>query len=698
MFKTKRIFAVVMSLLLMVSLVPAVNLSVGALEENGFLYEISGGTATVRSWRGTGTFVRIPAATDSGIPVVAIGDQAFINNNHITGVYLPPTVTRIGYAAFGAAWSLTTINLSNVTDFGADPIDPVVSATFGATALRRVSFSQDGVNIPGRAFARTPELRHVNFSGSGNVNIGREAFSESKMSSLEFTRNVTSINDLAFEQCDNLRTVRFYANTPPTFGNKIFGDSPVEEILVPAGTKERYSAAFTSSGYNGDFTSKIVEIVSGKRYGDAVNRNINTEHLNAYILDLSHAVRSDSGWNDEWYFKSYAFLPRARASSFAGWKDIKATELSPGHTWDTSRIIKGAGRLVLSTNSAATNRQSFLTADTWQNLEPTDTAGFMEFNFEQVATAPAKMNVNQHITYSTEEAVAFVDIGVNSEYRLRNTDKWLAPREGFNDDTRKWARVPLHDRRQPVFVRTKAAENTNDEDGIALPSLPLTLQVPAMGKAPRIRINPAIGTMQGTAGWVVEGTQKHKVSINNISVVIDEEFRFTIGSDRIVPLDEEVTVLVRSVELTNNRWEEATRRIAPGAEFRVYVAASNAARKRPPSLRSQLIKYSVANELDPYNNFSLARGVVTVNSVDEVTTNAVLYDFGIEAEFNGKWRRVTQLKTSDIGTSGIKVRRAGGIVRESAISGEIRFILPSGTRTLFLTTGENNRTRRVDLR
>ncbi|MBQ6824013.1 MAG: leucine-rich repeat protein, partial [Clostridia bacterium] len=85
------------------------TLSTRAGYENGFVYELKDGTATVAGCDLSSTTVEIPA-TLGGAPVTAIADRCFANSD-LRSVTVPDSVTAIGQEAFYNCASLWTINL-----------------------------------------------------------------------------------------------------------------------------------------------------------------------------------------------------------------------------------------------------------------------------------------------------------------------------------------------------------------------------------------------------------------------------------------------------------------------------------------------------------------------------------------------------------------------------------------------------------
>ena len=78
--------------------------------ESQFEYTVTNGSATLTSYKGSETEVRIPA-TLGGYPVASIADQAFENNTRLSSVTVPAGVTEIGWFAFSGCVFLTDITL-----------------------------------------------------------------------------------------------------------------------------------------------------------------------------------------------------------------------------------------------------------------------------------------------------------------------------------------------------------------------------------------------------------------------------------------------------------------------------------------------------------------------------------------------------------------------------------------------------------
>ena len=89
-----------------------------ALVQAQFTYTTNDGTITITGYTGPGGAVTIPSALD-GMPVTAIGYQAFSANNSITNLIIPSSVTSFDYQSFSWCNNLVSISIpSSVTNFG----------------------------------------------------------------------------------------------------------------------------------------------------------------------------------------------------------------------------------------------------------------------------------------------------------------------------------------------------------------------------------------------------------------------------------------------------------------------------------------------------------------------------------------------------------------------------------------------------
>ncbi|MBO5457807.1 MAG: leucine-rich repeat domain-containing protein [Clostridia bacterium] len=171
----------------------------------GVVYDVSadGICAEVIGYQGTATRVKI-ADTYNDLPVKTVYDKAFYNNDKITSVIIPDSVTSIGYEAFRACSSLTSVVIpDSVTSIGG-------YAFFGCSSLTSVVIGGSVTSIGDMAFCKCSSLTSVVIPDSV-TSIGDMAFTDcSSLTSVAIGNGVTSINN-AFYGCSSL-TYNKYGN------------------------------------------------------------------------------------------------------------------------------------------------------------------------------------------------------------------------------------------------------------------------------------------------------------------------------------------------------------------------------------------------------------------------------------------------------------------------------------------------------
>jgi hypothetical protein len=96
----------------------ALSPSVLALQTGDFEYTESSGAVTITWYAGFGGNVAIPEAIN-GRPVLNIEAYAFYECSALTGITIPPRVTRIGASAFAGCSGLTSVTIpDSVTSIG----------------------------------------------------------------------------------------------------------------------------------------------------------------------------------------------------------------------------------------------------------------------------------------------------------------------------------------------------------------------------------------------------------------------------------------------------------------------------------------------------------------------------------------------------------------------------------------------------
>ncbi|MDR1858529.1 MAG: leucine-rich repeat domain-containing protein [Treponema sp.] len=161
--------------------------SVFGQNTSNFQYTENNGKITITEYHGSGKVVIIPE-TINGMPVVAMGDNAF-RNNGLTSITLPNSLTVIGSSAFRDN-ALTSITLPNsLTTIGAD--------AFRNNQLTSVTFPRSLTGIERGAFSNN-QITGITFS-SGITYIRGYSFRNNRLTNVVVPNSVSDLAEDAFD-------------------------------------------------------------------------------------------------------------------------------------------------------------------------------------------------------------------------------------------------------------------------------------------------------------------------------------------------------------------------------------------------------------------------------------------------------------------------------------------------------------------
>ncbi|GHV11123.1 hypothetical protein FACS189491_01800 [Spirochaetia bacterium] len=274
-----------------------------AQEAGDFETEVIDGTITITGYTGSAAKVRIPKHID-GLPVTAIGAEAFDSCTGLESVTIPKGVTIIGDSAFGYCENLTAITIpKGVTTIGNLVFNgckrlTAITIPAGVIAIGAGAFwnceSLASVELPGsvtaigiRAFAGCHSLAKITIPAG--VTVIREATFEecTGLTSITIPAGIKVIERQAFEYCEKLARVSL--STKTRFGRRVFPDTAaISYYDDPTG-------AYAAEKEARDNTVKIAVAAEARLVPEDIDI-----FFDAWIalLDIMDKVEEDEEWQD----------------------------------------------------------------------------------------------------------------------------------------------------------------------------------------------------------------------------------------------------------------------------------------------------------------------------------------------------------------------------------------------------------------
>ena len=243
-----------------------------AANENGFLYSVSGGEATVTGFSEEITEALVIPSTLGGYPVTAIGDSAFEYQWDMPSVVVPEGVRTIGSQAFRCCYALEEVTLPSTLTFAgisafasceilrvnhpdlakwvqidfdgmhATPVywdddeeDPLTEIYFGDSTepIRDVVIPEGVTRIGTWVFGNNETIESLVIPDSV-TEIGERAFYDcGKLLTVDFGEGLERIGEFAFDGCENLGNFTL-PDSLLTIGDWAFSsNTAITEVTVP---------------------------------------------------------------------------------------------------------------------------------------------------------------------------------------------------------------------------------------------------------------------------------------------------------------------------------------------------------------------------------------------------------------------------------------------------------------------------------
>ena len=192
--------------------------------------------------------------------VTEIGDSAFYACKQLATVQLSNKLTKLGELAFSDCTSLTSIRIpksletASCTYYGAGPFK-------GCLALQNVELETGMTKIPDNLLASCPGFTAITIPDSV-TQIGKSAFSGSKLESIRIPDTVTGMGDHVFSGCTELKDVTLPNIRQNIVSGMFAGCTSLEKIVLPETVTAIRADAFKDCTSLKDITwSKAPEII-----------------------------------------------------------------------------------------------------------------------------------------------------------------------------------------------------------------------------------------------------------------------------------------------------------------------------------------------------------------------------------------------------------------------------------------------------
>ena len=276
---------------------------------------------------GCNLYLNNELVTDLTIPdsVTSIGEYAFYSCDSLTSVNIPDSVTTIGEYAFCSCYSLTSVTIGDsvttIGNFVFGDCNSLTSVTIGnsVTTIRSYAFegctSLTSVNIPDSvteigyiAFARCDSLQE--FTGKFATEDGRSlimdntiiAYANASGNTYTIPDSVTTIRNGAFRDCTSLTSVNI-PDSVTTIGHSAFERCySLTSVYCKATTPPSLSG---SSVFDNNGSGRKIYVPAG-----SVNAYKSAEYWNEYASDIvgydfeNGVVVSTPQNNEIWYTSS----------------------------------------------------------------------------------------------------------------------------------------------------------------------------------------------------------------------------------------------------------------------------------------------------------------------------------------------------------------------------------------------------------
>lgn len=219
-----------------------------------------------------------------------IGDSAFSNCSGIKSIVIPKSVTKTGSSVFYFCDNLESVEIlgnitvvDNLSFYQCKKLTRVIlpdtvktigeSAFNGCASLEEIQLPEGLEVIAKKAFDYSPKLTSINFPES-LTEIGDYAFSETNISSVHISSDVSDIGECAFYNTPNLSSITVDENNPHFVfdGKALYSKDKSKLFCYPSGTEQSLyvidseTKTIDRSAFSGNPYLETITIPDGVKY------------------------------------------------------------------------------------------------------------------------------------------------------------------------------------------------------------------------------------------------------------------------------------------------------------------------------------------------------------------------------------------------------------------------------------------------
>ncbi|MDY4564962.1 MAG: leucine-rich repeat domain-containing protein [Alloprevotella sp.] len=207
----------------------------------------------------------------------------------LPSITIPNSVTTLGDCCFRDCSSLTSITIPNsVTSLGD-------KCFLGCSSLTAIIIPNSVTSLGNQCFWDCSSLTSITI-GNSVTSLGWRCFKGCRsLTAITIPNSVTSLGNWCFESCSRLTAIYMLPSTPPSTGETIFSDTPLETVyVVDEDAKTAYQAqapwneyeiVVMPTGIEEVETDKTAPTIAG--YYDLNGKLINGKQRGAVIVRYS---------------------------------------------------------------------------------------------------------------------------------------------------------------------------------------------------------------------------------------------------------------------------------------------------------------------------------------------------------------------------------------------------------------------------